>query len=549
MVAQTFPTVDFETAKTQAANVIAKMIGGTPLQSKDGKEALLHNPKVSLSMRLSENGDQAGKEVVRLELSGVEVAERLGAVREALEKTLQNLPHLKSRIKFGNDDQEANNTRAVLSELIDKGADIPKDLLKWAGFGHENNEKSGRWKSAQHTTNTKVDAYGVTVEFNLPEHLPDGMTMNGVKENLESRKEAMLTMLAERVAKYKGVKGNKEEEAKIRHGLSELELEVHSTGEQVDGEKTRTGSMFISLRSKNQKKAKELHDKEHPNDPVDANPELEATNVLQTIKPQELSKAMGRVILDGGAANMDVTMAIIGGKDVYRLLEKQLPKLKITNPNDKELAEKIDEVLASTLFADNNSRLMSEKSDHESKSPLSFVAYPGVSGIEDKVVVDIPLPKDEAGKFIRAVAAMDGVPQAAPAVDFSKFASVDNVELVGVHSQIPALHNELQKIAAPLVGKPMEGADMESFAKNIVNLIEQAHQQIVQGKQALRTMSDNAFEQALEVNTAPSPQVTPSSIAVNQAPQLDVSAAHNWAEKLANLSIPQKPSSGFTIGA
>ncbi len=170
-----------------------------------------------------------------------------------------------------------------------------------------------------------------------------------------------------------------------------------------------------------------------------------------------------------------------------------------------------------------------------------------------KVSIDIPMSKDEAGKFVHDAVAMGGQQQHKPAVDFSKFASVDNVELVGVHSQIPALQEKLQEATAPLVGKQIDAPDMESFAKNIVNLIEQAHQQIVAGKQVLRTMSDQAFEKRLAADSLPQlnasePQVSSPSEVAQKDLKLEVQPA-SWAEKLASLSVPRKPSEGFTLGA
>lgn len=552
--------IPFEIAKLQAAQTLERMIAGKLLEGKDGKDsALLQNVSVRVATRLSYAENEPDKEVVRLELSGPDVAERLVASRELLEKILQDLPGLKTHIKFGNDDQEANNTRATLAELIDKGADVPKELLKWAGFSHENNESNKYWESAKHTSCTQVDANGVEVHINLPDHLPEGITMDAIKENLESRKEALLSKLAERIAKYKGVKGNKEEEANIRAGLEALEFEVHSSGERVSGEETKTGNLSISFRSPEQKAAKELHDKERPLEPIEANPELERSNVLQSIKPQELSKAMGRVILDGGDVNMNITMAIIGGKDVYRLLEKQLAKLKTQKP---ETAEKVDEVLASTLFSDRDA-LLNKHAQHETKLPLAYVGYPAGDNVaaENKIIVDIPLPKDEAGKFIREVAAMGGN----QAMDFSQFASIDNVQLVGIHSQIPSMHQQLQQMVAPFVGRQVDAPDMDSFAQNIVNLIEQAHAQVTEAKQVLagvempqQTVQPAALAQNINaaVHAAkqeeqsepltPTPNVVPSSIAMNQSPAIDFNQP-NWAQKLAALT--GKPASGYGMGA
>lgn len=568
------PEIPFEIAKLQAAQVLERMIAGKPLEGKDGtSSALLRNAKVKISTRLSYANNEPETEMVRLELSGSEVAERLVASRELLEKVLQELPGIKSHIKFGSDDQEANTTRAVLAELIDKGADVPKEILKWPGFSHENNQGKKWWGNAKHTTNTQTDAHGVTVDINLPEHLNAGMTMNQIKENLEAGKEEILNTLADRVAKYKGVRGNKEEEAKIRTALAALEFEVHSTGERIDGENTKTGSISLVFRSSKQKEAKELRERENSKKPLDANPELESSNILQTIKPQELAKAMGRAILNRGEKNMDVTMAIIGGKDVYRLLEKKLGKLKQEKP---DLAEKVDEVLASTLFKESDFDTPKSK-QHEAKLPLSYVAYPAYANkhAEDRIVVDIPLPKDEAGKFIRRVAAMGGV-------DASQFASVDHVQLVGIHSPIPALNTQLQLVAAPHIGKPVDGTEAESFAQNIIALIEQAHQQVVSGMKVLgqqkaeapaetlattvsapaaeKPVLDSAVQQAVEAAKAaemaakepapaaaalPKPQVTPSVIVANHTPSIDFNKP-DWPQKMAALAA--KPAAGNNTG-
>lgn len=491
--------VPFEIAKLQAAQVLERMIAGKPLGHTGEDSQFITNPKVSIATSLGGSFDDLNGENVRIELSGKGVAEHLVRSKEILESVLQQLPGLKSHIKFGDADEEANNTRTILAELIDKGAEVPKELLKWAGFSHENNQKESYFGKAKHTTNiTTTPIYGVNVHIHLPEHLNASMTMDSIKENLQSRKSEILAILADRVAKYKGVRGNKEEESKIRTVLSELEFEVHSTGDELVGEETRTGSLSIRIFSKQQKIAqgetKTLTDQDQT--------ALEKTNILQTIKPLELSKAMSRAILSGDAKDMDVTMEIIGGIDVYRMLEKQLPKLKQQKP---ELAEKIDEVLASTLFKSDNYDVPKSK-QHETKKKLGYEQV----NSENKIIVDIPLPKDEAGRFIRDVAKM------APQVDTTQFATIDNVQLVGIHSPLPALHNELQKVAAPHVGKEVDGPDMDQFARNIVSLIEQAHQQVESAKKAVA------------VKPASSP-VTPA----------------NWAQKLAAMAPSKQGSLGL----
>ena len=97
-----------------------------------------------------------------------------------------------------------------------------------------------------------------------------------------------------------------------------------------------------------------------------------------------------------------------------------------------------------------------------------------------QIVAEMVVPEGQASKIIEKLSALDpnaaAKQQAASPSPEQQFASVDSMQLVGIHSPHHELHQHLQMAVAPFVGQELlahnGNEEMKPIAENLINQVE-----------------------------------------------------------------------------
>ena len=460
-------SANFEENRQLAEAVLSHKLNGQTITNGDHQ----YFPDVAVRIDTGIDSDgwyeenQIFNDTLTLTIEGNTVDMNPNAMRDAITKTLHEIPFIDELVRTGDKEDEIHEVKTALAKLKNAGADIPESIFKWAGFNTDN-EKGH--EVADYMVTVNANSQGVHTNVRLPDHLPDGMTTDDITNHIKKYESDIKDVLAEKIIKAKG--GDKEE---IRQQLDSLEFEIHDRGEHVRGDEVTTGNVSIDIMSPEQKAAKE---ESHTDgyEPPKADPELEKTNPLQSLDALDLSKAISKAIQKSGGKDADkVIPVILGAKDVMHKIENALKPFKKEHP---ELEHDIAEVLNSNVFDRN--RWDNKKDDPFKKHGIRFDVTQNKPEdnlpLRNRMTVRMIVPEHESSAIINKLAAIELPQNQQP--DEQQFLNIDSLEVLGAHSHNADLHKQMNLVIAPIVGQKLSPAEstekMKPIAEKLITLVE-----------------------------------------------------------------------------
>lgn len=349
---------------------------------------------VQLQTRYNDQGQDAANAGITLVISNPEL-ETDNQLPKAILAKLAEIPALAENIQFESPREHGKAMANHLREFIAEGAKIPDTFVQWF-------ERQGSSLPAtEHALAIRKESDGIKVEIQVPE----GADPAALAENIQSRKEEILTKLAKRVAKYPPYAGQEDKAA--------LEAAVKNLDFSAKGEDKAGKRIVISIRSAEQVAA--VKDIEFPSqlNKKLSGEELEkltASNPLNALQngdgkspenPAHLQKALARAILSGKGKAEEIFSQVAGSKDMQIAVAKSLITLTEEKP---ALTDKVKAFLQDETFKEHSNwhRRVADVVVEHSAPHIEKVSDGSVSGRLNEgykpgtIEIDLPLP---AAKF------------------------------------------------------------------------------------------------------------------------------------------------------
>jgi|GEM_PF-6917399 len=355
-----------------------------------------------------------------------------------ISNVLTGLEALKPHIKF---ETEANHMERLSNSLAwmlaqeaalnekTTGAritTIPNKYPEW----FKELPKRQNW-NIKHALNTTVADTGV---INIRIDTPKDVAPEMIVKNFESRKAAIMDMLADRVVKYTPGLDTQEKKDAVKAQVKRLEVTFASQSSGDDK------SVYIYIMSPEQLAATKL-----PGGiSADKIKELSPTNPLLALqngeddqdpdkkKPQpHLKKALARSFLFAGENHIEIFPYIAGKEDMRRAVLKSLVSLKkraAENPTlvDPTLGKRVDEFLSDPVFKDQSQWGKPVEKQQSLPESVRFVkstsgdnGQPYEKGVME---VSIDLPPEKFQKIREDIAATPSEEQKADQAELIKLA-------------------------------------------------------------------------------------------------------------------------------
>jgi hypothetical protein len=351
-------------------------------------------PNVGVGLITQGDEDEAKRlETLRITVQSTEADTNPAGLRDKLMAALKQIQILEQNVQFESDEQHALAMRAELEKFIAKGADIPANFLEWIGFSDKQQRPSDYAFNIE-----KADGI-ITLGARV---IGDNVNAEEMKKSLEADLSEIKEMLAQRIAKYKGV-DRKDEKAMqaIRDKINPLHYEVFTDQFNINPGQTPRTAIIVKIMTDDQKKT--LADPAQANDHA----KLETQgkdNILNELTTEQLGKAIGRSFLFAGKNAVDRFPKLSGRKDMERAVVTSLLRLEASHP---ELAAEINEFRTSDTFKahHNYDKKPDEKPVLKSKPFVN--KDPNKPG---EMTIDLSL---QSGKAAEIIAALGDVQQTA----------------------------------------------------------------------------------------------------------------------------------------
>jgi hypothetical protein len=377
-------------------------------------------------------------------------------------------PYLKTESKKSHMKRMADELSAFIeleAELNAKdtgsrAVSIPPEYAKW----FEELPKRNDW-STKHALNITKTNLGV---IQIAISIPKDADINTVVANFESRKDAIKEMLANRVVKYTPGLDTKEKKENLAAQVKDLEIIITPSSNDV--------GQIASIQIMSKKQKDEI--KAAGSGVPDNIPDLLASNPLMALKdgeddknpenPAHLKKALARSFLFAGEKANDIFPLVAGKDDMRRAIAKSLVHLKNRQPENTELAKKIDAFLGDDVFKDPDrwGTPVEERKDFKEaprflKMGREIGSKPYTKG---EMAIELTVPADKFTKIRDQLAALAEMPQAqqtaetpSPTNDKLAVAGETATTALGAAEKTPVIDPAAIAAAEVAKRKPPEG--------------------------------------------------------------------------------------------
>ncbi len=302
---------------------------------------------------------------------------------------------LKPYVRFEDDAKHALNLRDELRKFMDKGADLPPNLLEWVGFSDDTK------RPGDYGVRIRKENGILLLHISVTDTKGVGKLGEKIRDNIKADLEEKKVMLASRLAKYMGIK--KEDTAAIEAIKKRLDDLVFDVTTEEYGMQSKHPSSFIEIKIMTKEQKRLLDDPATREDKAKVEEAGKSSILYEFQNSEQLGKAIGRSMLFAGKHAQDMFPVVAGRLDMKAAIGKSLTRLAGTKP---ELAAEVKNFLEDDSFKSH------ENWDKKAEEKPQLKSQPFINidlKTPHQVNIDFALPKGKANEVFAAIATADTI--------------------------------------------------------------------------------------------------------------------------------------------